>query len=276
VDVGERPEYVAVAAGSVWVTLHATGAVQRVDVDAKTADHPIEVGAEPEAITSDGLSVWVANTGEGSIARVDAATGAVRTSQRYDRRFRGITVDHGDLWAVDEDGGELVRFDARSLDVEDVIAVDGAPQPTSIAASATALWITDAGGDFVVRYDKRSRAFASIPLPGEAERSAAFGDTVWVALKGTRIARIDAADPPPTTTRVIDVGVEPGQLAADSTGVWITSTRPARVVHVDAGSGSVDGEVRVDGRAFGVAVVGDVAWVARSRSDAVTEVAYEH
>ncbi len=64
VDVGDNPDSVVVAFGSVWVSVTGEDKVVRLSDDAQpVVQDSYEVGSKPEGIAVSGRAVWVANSG---------------------------------------------------------------------------------------------------------------------------------------------------------------------------------------------------------------------
>ncbi len=72
IKVGPEPRYLAVGAGSVWVTSYGGGDVYRIDPKTNKVMRKIAVGPVPQAISVDRRGVWVGVFLDGSLVRLDA------------------------------------------------------------------------------------------------------------------------------------------------------------------------------------------------------------
>jgi YVTN family beta-propeller protein len=63
VHVGDRPDGVAVAAGSVWVANHHAGTVSRIDPRTDRVVATVRTGYFPLGIAGDADGVWITISG---------------------------------------------------------------------------------------------------------------------------------------------------------------------------------------------------------------------
>ena len=96
--------YVAVGAGSVWVTDFDHNALARIDPATKRVAATIAVGTNPESLLVTPETVWTANHRGGSISKVDVATNKVLATFDFANHGtsgpKGIVMAAGDLWTT--------------------------------------------------------------------------------------------------------------------------------------------------------------------------------
>jgi len=96
--------YIALGAGSVWVTSFDHDSLIRIDPTTKKVIATIAVGTNPEGLLVTPDTVWTANHRGGSISKVDVATNtAVATFDFADHGTsgpKGIVLAAGDLWTT--------------------------------------------------------------------------------------------------------------------------------------------------------------------------------
>jgi YVTN family beta-propeller protein len=96
--------YIAVGAGSVWVTSFDHDTLIRIDPATKKVVATIAVGTNPESLLVTPETVWTANHRGGSISKVDVATNKVSATFDFANHGRsgpkGIVMAAGDLWTT--------------------------------------------------------------------------------------------------------------------------------------------------------------------------------
>jgi DNA-binding beta-propeller fold protein YncE len=98
--------YIALGAGSVWVTVFDHDALIRIDPTTNKVVATISVGpyTNPESLLVTPDTVWTANHRGGSISKVDVATNAVVATFDFAKHGtsgpKGIVMAAGDLWTT--------------------------------------------------------------------------------------------------------------------------------------------------------------------------------
>jgi YVTN family beta-propeller protein len=177
-----RPGALALGDAFLWVIDTQADSVTQIDAGRlRLENDPINVGAEPVAVAAGGGVVWVANSLDQSLSRL--AIG-------------------------------LTSADAP-------IALGFTPGALALDVDTDALWIVDAAGRAVVRYDTRSRdQVARVPVGSRPAAIAIGGGAVWVANSGNgTVSRIDPATNEVVVT--ITVGGAPVGVAVSGETVWV-------------------------------------------------------
>lgn len=96
--------YIAVGAGSVWVTSFDHNALIRIDPPTNNVVATIAVGTNPESLLVTPKTVWTSNHRGGSISKVDVATNTVVATFAFANPGpsgpKGIVMTAGDLWTT--------------------------------------------------------------------------------------------------------------------------------------------------------------------------------
>ncbi|HUP83003.1 MAG TPA: hypothetical protein VM284_02315 [Candidatus Limnocylindria bacterium] len=197
--VGGAPDQLIVAHGSVWVSQHHSGRVDRIDpltsdVTSTTDVGPAGIGG-PSGLDASDEGIWVGIPNSGELVFVDAATNAA-----------AIHVPLGDL-GIGEEGpcGALV--------IEPVVWAAGcdAPEPWIAAVDA------DSGA--------RLKVFS---VDGLASPLAAINGLLWIPLSGSggvTMAAVDESFESVDAVRLDEVGA----IAVGSDSVWVTAPNANQV-----------------------------------------------
>lgn len=268
------PNDVAFAAGSVWVPLHHSAAVARIDpaTNAVATSVPVttsDSGEKPGRLAYGDGALWLTNYTDigvaGSLVRIDPATGNVVASVRSPAELCcAPIVGGGWAWAIAPDlsGGSLIKVSEQTNAVVGTMRLANA---FSGAYGAGSVWV--GSGNEVVRVDPATNAVtARIPMSGNASVRAFGAGTVWVDLD-TKIARVDPATNAIASRIALPetFGREPHFVAVDGDRAWITgsSADKSALWRVDVSTNSVTGVVRLDfpaGSIGGVAVGAGAVW----------------
>ena len=176
-----RPGALALGDSFLWVITQTDSVAQIDAARLRLENDPINVGAEPAAVAAGGGVVWVANSLDQSLSRL--AIG-------------------------------LTSADAP-------IALGFTPGAITLDVDSDALWIVDAAGRAVVRYNTRSRdQVARVPVGSRPAAIAIGGGAVWVANSGDgTVSRIDPATN--EVVAIITIGGAPVGIAVSGETVWV-------------------------------------------------------
>ena len=204
----------------------------------------LRVGEDPTgvAIGEDG-DVWVINEGDSTVSRIDPQSGEVTSTKSTLGVPTGIAAGEGAVWITNgfgsQSGTQVVRVDPTDDSVEIAFPSDDAK---AIMVAFGSIWLADAHRDRVLRYDPEDLSAEPTVIPvdddavaDEAPRTLAVGsgaaEGIWVVNQlGDTVVRID-----PEANEVADrIQVDaPTAVAADDSGVWVTSETLDRVHHLD-------------------------------------------
>jgi streptogramin lyase len=234
--------------GGADVVVPPANSVARIEAGATSFAESIRVGESPTgvAIGEDG-DLWVINQGDSTVNRIDPETGEVTPAKSTLGIPTGIASGGGAVWITNgfgsASGTQVVKVDPANDSVDVAFPSDNAK---AIAAAFGSIWLADADRDRVLRYDPDdlSAEPTIIPVDDDATvdssprflavgRGAAGG--IWVVNElGDTVIRIS-----PNDNGVADrIQVEdPTGVAADDSGVWVTSEANDRVHVFDAADG---------------------------------------
>lgn len=219
VELPGGPDYLAAAAGSIWVRKD-DGVVERIDPADSTEIATITTSEDLcQGLGADDAAVWSCTDG-GGVVRIDPATNEVAATvevSKYNDQGH-IPVAFGRAWVLVDDGSRPVGI---AVDVD----IDLGSNCIQLVASDTALWVVCLTDGLVLAVDPDSGEITT-RVPGlEGARNIAVADDVWVGFDGG-LARIDAA-----SGRVTGVADVPSGSAA-------TSSRPPMTCGCGPGVGS--------------------------------------
>jgi streptogramin lyase/predicted Ser/Thr protein kinase len=272
--------------GGDEVAAPAPNSVARIDSTTNAFDQVVAVGEDPTgvAIGEDG-DLWVINQGDTTVNRIDAETGEVTPAKSTLGIPTGVATGEGAVWITNgfgsASGTQVVTVDPTTESVEVAFPTGNAK---AIVVAFGSIWLADADRDLVLRYDPEDLAAdpEGIPTDGGAPESAvprflAVGtgaaEGIWVVNElGDNVVRID-----PDTNKVagrIDVE-SPTTVAADDSGVWVTSEANDRLHHFDADGRALQTLQHSDGILDGptaIVIVPSAVWIGSDLETAVARI----
>ncbi len=273
-DVGTRPNGIAVAAGSLWVTSYERSRVVRIDAETgRVRSEAPRVGRGALDIAAGRSAVWVAVTPRSVVVRLDPETGRVTGRIRTPLRPVALAAGAEDLWVVGRSavkGGadELLHYDGdgrlrRRLEVPQGAA--------AITLGGGALWVAELRIGRVLRIDPRTgRSTARAPLEAPGFALTYGKGYVWVTQRDDdSIARIE----PDTGTVVASAaGHGPTGIAVADDLVLVASTTDHTVVVIDPRTAQPVGRpVRVGLNPYALAASAGRAWVTNAAANSMTQ-----
>ena len=235
-----RPTDVAAADGTAYVATVESPALTVIDARSRSRSRTVPLRMTPGAVAIAEDGVWVADSRRGLVVRLAPGYGEPTARIRY-RRTTTARPNVGGF-----------RLD-----------------PTSLAAGAGAVWLTD-GSARLLRLDPRTSRVRSIPAPRPLDGVAVGAGAVWAfSARRAAVVRVD-----PRTEAVTDVipivsrgGAEapfPIGIAANAHGVWVLNGNTATVTRIDAQQrGPADTiPIGVDRLPSDIAAAGKTVWVA--------------
>jgi DNA-binding SARP family transcriptional activator len=235
-----RPTDVAAADGTAYVVTVESPALTVIDERSRARTRTVPLRMTPGAVAIGDGGVWVADSRRGLVVRLAPGYGEPTARITY----RRTTVARPNV------GG--FRLD-----------------PTSLAAGAGAVWLTD-GSARLRRLDPRTSRTTSIAAPRPLDGVAVGAGAVWAfSARPAAVVRVD-----PRTNAVTDVipivsrqGADapfPIGIAANSFGVWVLNGNTATVTRIDPQQrGPTDTiAIGVDRLPSDIAAAGSTVWVA--------------
>jgi virginiamycin B lyase len=158
--------------GVLWFT-GQSGVLGRLDPDegvVETWDAPQGRGPYGITATPDG-QVWYASLAGSHIARIDPLSRQVTVVEppTPDQGARRIWSDsQGRLFVAEWEAGQVGMFVPTSGEWREWRLPGDRPQAYAVYVDETdAVWLTDFGGNAIVRFDPGSERFTSFPLPSD-------------------------------------------------------------------------------------------------------------
>jgi streptogramin lyase len=236
-DIGIGLSGAAVAGDTMWVIVSRERKLLRLDArSGEAAGDPIDMPGIPNAVATDGRTVWVAisqptvHTNDMVLA-YDAATGQLERTLNVLDGVRRLLVAEGGLWMLSSGPARIARVDLRTGKRKRTRLADGAAG--DLASGDGSIWVTLVDADQVVRVNPRTWNTTTIAVGREPYGIVSARGFVWVANRtSSTVSRVD-----PRSSRVRDeirVPLNPYELDADSSGVWVTSLSTGRVSRITA------------------------------------------
>jgi streptogramin lyase/predicted Ser/Thr protein kinase len=278
--------YLLTRGGGDEVAAPAANSVAMIDSTTNTFDQAVAVGEDPTgiAVGEDG-DLWVINQGNSTVNRIDSETGEVSPAESTLGIPTGVAADEGAVWITNGFGGpggtQVVTVDPGTGSVE-VAFPSGTAK--AIVVGFGYIWLAESDRDLVLRYDPEDLAADPVEIPTDegapesaVPRFLAVGtgaaEGIWVVNElGDNVVRID-----PDTNEVagrIDVE-SPTAVAADDSGVWVTSEANDRVHHFDAAGRALQTLQHSDGILDGptaIVIVPSAVWIGSDLETAVARI----
>jgi YVTN family beta-propeller protein len=216
-DLGVKPEGIAVGDGSIWVSTLGRGELLRLDPEGnEIARLPIGgVGGEVEFGKG---AIWATNNGGDTLLEVDPGSNTVADTITVGANPYGIAVGDGGVWVSNRGDGTIQRVNPQNGHPEDPIPVG--PNPKGIAIANGAEWVANADSDTVSRIDQGSEHKIDVGMEPRGV-VAAFGD-VWVSVGGAdQVVRIDPESG--DVVQRLDVGHGPESITAGPRSIWVAN-----------------------------------------------------
>jgi YVTN family beta-propeller protein len=256
VDLGARPQSIAMGHGAAWVTHPTEGSVSRIDTKTRSVVDTISVGHGPAGIAVGEGDVWVANSGDRTLSRIDPDTDDV-VPIPVGNGPTGVAVGFGSVWVVNSIDGTLARVDPDRAEVTRTEYVgDG---PAGIEVGDDALWITNSAGTTVSRIGPDTMTVVQTYNVGNGPAGlAVLPDGVWVAnrLDGT-VSKIDLET---NTVTALPAGRGTSGVAAAGDTIWVANEFDGTISRIDAATGEPR-TIAVGNAPTGLAAAGDTLWV---------------
>jgi DNA-binding SARP family transcriptional activator len=235
-----RPTDVAAADGTAYVSTVESPALTVIDARSRSRSRTVPLRMTPGAVAIAEDGVWVADSRRGLV---------VRLAPGYQEQTARISYPRTPVARPNVGGFRL--------------------DPTSLAAGAGAVWLTD-GSPRLRRVDPRTSRLTSIATAQPLDGVTVGAGAVWAfSARRAVVVRVD-----PRTSAVTDVipivsrrGAEapfPIAIAANARGVWVLNGNTATVTRIDpVQRGPTDTiAIGVDRLPSDIAAAGGTVWVA--------------
>ena len=208
-----------------------------------------------------------------SVVALDPS-GSIAATVSVGARPVAIASGAGSLWVGNLDDQSVTRVDVASRQAVRHIPIGDTP--TGLAATETAVWVTDGTGDVSKIDTSYDRVTVTKPLRaavgffGGTVRPAlaAFG-SIWIVSPDGVVLRLDR-----TSMQVVDsvaVGNVPSAIAAGAGSVWVTNSHDGTVTRIDPET-LVPATIPVGNGPAAIAVNAAGAWIANAGDNALVRV----
>ena len=201
-------------------------------------------------------------------------SGSIRETVSVGARPVAITSGAGALWVANLDDKSVTRIDLASRQAVRTIAIGNAP--TALAATKTAVWVTDGTGGVSKidpRYDRLTSTrpvAASGSFFGGGVRPTLYAfDSIWIVDPDGVVSRVDADSGRRTAS--VGVGSDPSAIAAGADSIWVTNRSDGTVTRIDPAT-LVSTTIPVGHGPAAVAVNAAGAWIANAGDNTLVRV----
>ncbi|MDA0184651.1 protein kinase [Solirubrobacter phytolaccae] len=271
IEVGRRPDGVAVSQGKVFVANHGAGSLTTIDPETNRTSDPIDAGTRPDHVVAGKGVTWVGVAGDDRVARFES--GQRTASVKVGDRPEAIALGKQLLWVANRNDGTVNRVDRAAP------ALVGSPigvgrEPAGIFVGRRFVWVTNAKDGTVNRIDPSTAQLVGDAIPtGKNPRGVIeTRNATWIANAddGT-VTRLDRKTGKPLDA--ITVGRQPRELAQGFGSVWVTNNQDNTVTRIDEQTGRIQGApIPVGEHPLGIATGAGSVWVANHESSTVTRI----
>jgi virginiamycin B lyase len=239
-QVGDNPDWMAVADSAVWVTTSSSNRVIELNATTNRVGRTITVAKPCSGLVAGFGSLWIPSCGGQALIRADLATAQIqaRIAAAPANSEGGITVGAGSVWLATSASGVLSRIDPTTNTVVASITVPSGSYCPVFAGGF--VWVTSTDHNVVAKVDpSTNRVVAEIAVGKSPRFVTAGGGAVWTLNQGDgTITRVDMA----TSRRVADIPVglagPGGEIAFGFDAVWATLEQTP-VTRIDAGTNAI-------------------------------------
>jgi len=158
VRVGFDPHHVAVGDSTVWVANQGGDTVTMIG-GARRSGIEVDVGNMPLHVELGGGSAWVTDSADGAVRRLDESTGETQAVIRVGAWPHALAYANGAVW-VGTETGTFWKIDPATNSAEQVEGADFASIDTAVDGDN--IWVADASGGTVVRFDTATGSVGSV------------------------------------------------------------------------------------------------------------------
>ena len=173
VSVGFDPHHVAIGDSTVWVTNQLDDTVSMIATGSAGSERAVPVGSRPLHVELGGGSAWVTDSADGAVRRLDENTGEVQAVISVGVWPHALAYANGSVW-VGTETGSFWKIDPNTNAASRVDDADFASIDTTVDGNN--IWIADANGGIVVRFDAAAGEVGSIIDLNEFGDCATFRD----------------------------------------------------------------------------------------------------
>src|SRR5580704_10776114 len=158
IAVPPGPISLLAADGAIWAADYNGTTVSRIDPASDRVTATIRVGAKPVSVLLAGGDLWVFNQGDKTISVVDPHTTKVRRTVRLAAAAGFAAHAGGLLWVPDFEGGSHEVLAVSARTGQVTRTVHAGSQPVNVSFGAGSGWAGNGPDDTVTRFDPATGA----------------------------------------------------------------------------------------------------------------------
>ena len=222
--VGGDPDWMAVAADSVWVSISTLNRVSQLNARRNRVGHVVAVADPCSGLVAAFGSLWIPSCGDHTLVRVDLKTGKVlATIPSGAADPEGcIAAGAGSIWLATNTAGILSRFNPKNNKLVASITIPSGSFCPVFAKGF--VWISSTEHSVLTKVDpSTNQAIVQIPVGKNPRFLTAGAGSVWTLNQGDgTVSRVDTSNGKVTAN--IDAGLagHGGEIAFGFDAVWVT------------------------------------------------------
>jgi YVTN family beta-propeller protein len=234
--VGERPDFIATDNDDAWIIDDHQNRIIKISPD---RDRPLLIVHLKEACTAPIVYfnfIWVMSCTDECLYKIDHMSGKILAKLKTGMADRNgeMSLAAGDasIWLLSDSSGILLRIDPGKMTIQKTIKV----KPNSYCAvfSNHSIWVSNYADNSVQQIDTRMNSvIATIHVGLNPRFLTAGGHFVYTLNQGDgTVSEIDAISDKLISTVDVNAVGEGGDIASDSSKVWVVSANPSRPLQI--------------------------------------------
>ncbi len=225
-DLGGKPDWLAISEDAVWISNSQLGAVQRIDPQTNDVAEVVEFRVEPcSGLAYAFGSLWVPLCGKNrELARVDGASHKIVARLPFGPGDDegGITASGDSIWMVTDEDGTLLRIDPATNKVRQKISVPaGSFNPLY---SDGMVWVSGTKSNVLTPVNATTgEVLPAIPVGSEPRFLTSGAGSIWTLNQGDgSITRVDTKTRQVVATIPAGIPGHGGEICSSGNFIWAT------------------------------------------------------
>ncbi len=221
------------AFNSLWAISCGDASLLKIDAKSAKVTATLQRGSStaPGAIVATGDSIWMLLDDKTTLARIDPDQMTIVDTMRLPAGCGSMAFAEKSLWIACPEENKVYRINPDTNLVQK--RIETGPEPSALAFGEGSIWVFCRKEGKLDRIDpKTDKVSKTIDLgaPGATAQIAAGEGSVWLAMTGFPITRIDPKD---ETVAQQFWGTGGGAIATSPGAIWLSNTTDGTVWRID-------------------------------------------